>query len=264
MNRIVTLLTDFGTSDYYVGAVRGVILSVDPTITIVDITHEVPPGGVRYGAFVLAHASRWFPKGTVHCVVVDPGVGTQRRPIVVQSDKGLFVGPDNGVLSLAIEGVQGAWVIERFMVPEGAGDTFHGRDIFAPVAAKLAMGMPPDEVGSRVDDFQRMEWPRAGRDAKGQFRGKVLFEDRFGNLITDVHSEDLGPGQWQVRVAGRRAPVARTFGDVDVGAVVAYPGSAGYLEVAVRNGSASEWLGVGRGAKVVVEPLGDSLAERGR
>ncbi len=254
MNRIVTLLTDFGTSDYYVGAVRGVMLSVDPTLNLVDITHEVPPGGVWYGAFVLAHASRCFPKGTVHCVVVDPGVGTARRPIVVQSESGLFVGPDNGVLSLAVEEPEAVWVIENFFAPEGVGDTFHGRDIFAPVAARLAMGLPPDEVGHRVADFEHLTWPKAKRDAKGRFTGKVLFVDRFGNLITDVHTKELESGPWRVRVAGRTAAVARTYGDVEVGAVVAYPGSAGYLEVAVRDGSASDWLGVGRGARVLVEP----------
>ena len=247
--RLVTLLTDFGMQDYYVGAMKGVIASLAPGVPILDLSHEVPPGDVRAGAFLLAHATETFPSGTVHCAVVDPGVGTERRAIVCAHNGQLFVAPDNGLVSWAVGPEAQAWVIERLRPPEGAPATFHGRDLFAPVAARLAAGMAPEGVGRPVTDVVRLEWPEPVRRGPSEFQGEVVFVDRFGNLVSNVPAEWVGTGQgWRVEIGGQTAPLARTFGDVAPGQLVSYPGSAGLIEVAVRDGSAAARLGLGRGA----------------
>ncbi len=250
---VVTLLTDFGTRDGYVGAMKGVILSLAPTATIVDITHDVPPQDIAAAAFVLAQAAPLYPRGTIHVVVVDPGVGGRRRGVVLESDGQLYVGPDNGVLCLAAP-VEEGWEITAadFRRPEVSA-TFHGRDVFAPTAARLAAGAAASAAGPRVALEGRLA-PRPvlfshnGR----QVTGHVVHVDRFGNLITDIVSAVL-PARCAVRIGSVEVPrLGVAYEDVARGEVVAYVGSAGTLELAVRDGAASEVLGVGRGAPVVV------------
>ncbi len=254
---LVTLLTDFGTQDYYVGAMKGVLAALAPGVQILDITHEIPPGDVTAGAFVLEHAVQTFPRGTVHCVVVDPGVGTERRAIVCASAGHLFVGPDNGVLSWAVGPGDSVWVVERFRPPEEGPATFHGRDLFAPVAGRLAAGMRPEEVGPPVEDMVRLARPEASRRADGALEGEVVHVDRFGNLITSVPGAWLRGGSWRVVLGDVQIAVARTFGDVPPGRPVAYVGSAGLVEVAVRNGSAAQQFGAGRGTRVELVRAGE-------
>jgi S-adenosylmethionine hydrolase len=250
---VVTLLTDFGTRDGYVGAMKGVIATLAPSATIVDITHDVPPQDLAAAAFVLAQAAPFFPPGTIHVVVVDPGVGGRRRRVVVESEGHLFVGPDNGVLALAAP-VEEGWEITAaaFRRPEVSA-TFHGRDVFAPTAARLAAGAAASDAGPRVVLEGRLA-PRPvlfshnGR----QVTGHVVHVDRFGNLITDIVAAVL-PALATVRVGSVEVPrVSVTYEDVARGELVAYVGSAGTLELAVRDGAASEVLAVGRGAPVVV------------
>jgi S-adenosylmethionine hydrolase len=255
---LVTLTTDFGTTDPFVGIMKGVILARTPEATIVDLSHGVPPQAVLAGALVLRHATPWFPPGTVHLGVVDPGVGTERRPLCVETARGALVGPDNGLLSLAA-GADGIRRIVHltdeafFLAPRSA--TFHGRDVFAPVAAALAAGTPPAALGTEVGDLERLRVPPLVSEGGG-LRGEVLYVDHFGNLVTNVDAERLA--------AFRGRAVSITLRDVRLTAVVtsytaAAPGepialvnSWGLLEIAVRNGSARSALGAGVGDIVVV------------
>jgi len=258
MAAIVTLTTDFGWHDGYVGAVKGAILSVDPSISIVDVTHDIAAGGIRQAAFVLAQAAPFFPAGTVHCSVVDPGVGTRRRALVIRSGGQFFVGPDNGLFSLVTSRSDEMWDVTRFRVPENGSQTFHGRDFFAPIAARLAVGMAPKEVGPSIDDPVWLDWPQPEAIGGGSLAGEVVFVDRFGNLVTNLPNEALvsagDPGDrrragahggrhgrvgWTLRVLDELVVVGRTFASVASGRLVAYPGSSGFLEVAVCDGSAA-------------------------
>ena len=185
---VITLTTDFGTRDWFVGTMKGVIASIAPRSTVVDLTHDLPPGDIRGGAFALAASHRFFPKGTIHVAVVDPGVGSRRKAIAVQTAKGVFVGPDNGVLSwaLAKEKIRAIHALENeayFLQP--VSRTFHGRDIFAPVAAHLSRGVPIQKLGPALKDFVRLDWPEP-RVRRGGFEGEVVYIDRFGNAITNL------------------------------------------------------------------------------
>src|SRR3989442_15159550 len=181
--QLITLATDFGFSDWFVGTMKGVILGIAPRAAIVDITHEIPAGDIRAGAFALRASYRFFPKGTVHVVVVDPGVGSERKAIVVETDNYFFIGPDNGVLSwaLAKERIKTIRALENehyFLHP--ISGTFHGRDIFAPVAAHLASGVPTRKLGPVSKDFMRLPWPEPKR-ARNRIEAKIVCIDRFGN-----------------------------------------------------------------------------------
>ncbi len=256
---IITLTTDFGTRDGYVGAMKGAILGRAPC-TIVDIAHDVPRGDVAHAAWVVNTATGAFPEGTIHVVVVDPGVGSARRGVVVREDEHYFVGPDNGVFAY-IES-DGVWAIENAsaMAPMVSA-TFHGRDVFAPVAAYLAQEIIyhsriRDRVlvalGTRGDALVGLPW---GDRAHGE--GRIVHVDHFGNLVTDLPSEEvLDDGTVQttelgVAVAGRQIPIVRTYSDVAVGQLLAYVGSAGTIEIAVRDGRADRELDVPRGTLVV-------------
>jgi len=240
---LVTLTTDFGTQDGYVGAMKGVILARAPRAQIVDISHEVPREDVAAAAFALAQAAPHFPRGTIHVVVVDPGVGGVRHGVVVDAGAQLFVGPDNGVFELVAPAPRAAWEItSRRLRRDPVSATFHGRDVFAPAAAALAAGAKPSSAGPEVALQGRLP---------GGPPGKVIHVDRFGNLVTDLRAATAGLRA--VKVAGRVVEWARTYSDVASGALLAYLGSAGTVEVAVRDGSAAALLGVGRGAHV--EPL---------
>jgi S-adenosylmethionine hydrolase len=250
VSRLVTLLTDFGTRDGYVGAVKGVLLARCPGATLVDVTHEIPPGDVAAGAFVLAQAAPWFPAGTVHVAVVDPGVGSGRRALACAIGEHLYVAPDNGILTRVVEAAERVRAHEislsalRLSAPS---DVFHGRDLFAPAAAHLASGAPLASVGPRVEaaSLVRAAWPRPSLGPEAG-EGQVVYVDRFGNLVTNL---PVAPGATRgvARVAGREIPLRRTYSDVEPDSLVALRGSAGLLEIAVNRGSAAEALGAGPG-----------------
>ena len=251
---IITLTTDFGTADGYVGAMKGVILSLAPDVTLVDISHSVPTQDVRHAARVLAAATPFFPSGTIHVAVVDPGVGSERRGIALQTPSAVFVGPDNGLFT-AFVGQRVACVAltnsETHRRPVSV--TFHGRDVFAPVAAHLANGLPLGELGPPVDDPLTWVSPQPQRLPDGRVRAEIVYVDHFGNLVTNVRQGERGGlGELRVVIGGESLVLRRTYADVAPGALLALFGSDGYLEVAVRDGSAAERLGSGVGTTVDV------------
>ncbi len=245
MRPIVTLLTDFGTADGYVAEMKGVLLSLAPEATLVDLAHDIPPQDIELARLTLARYWRRFPEGTVHLAVVDPGVGTPRRCMAVESDRRFLVGPDNGVLSPALL-LAGARAV-GLAVPPSASRTFHGRDVFAPAAAALALGMPLDHLGAPLDAPVVRRTREAVRREDGAVVGEVIAIDRFGNAITNL----LGARSGVVAAGGRPVPIRATYADVAAGAPVAISGSSGLLEIAVREGSAAAVLGLARGATVV-------------
>ena len=241
---LVTLLTDFGTADGYVAEVKGVVLTGARDATLIDISHDIPAQDVEAGRLALARYWKRFPEGTIHVVVVDPGVGTGRAALAVESQRRYLIGPDNGVLSPALlaPGVR----VVRLSVPAGTANTFHGRDVFAPAAVHLALGQPFDALGAPVTEPVIRRTPEAHRAADGSLNGQVVTIDRFGNAITNL----LGVRGGTVAVAGRTVPVRRVYADVGPGEPVALVGSSGLLEIAVRDGSAAAMLGIERGAPV--------------
>lgn len=267
--RVITLTTDFGTKDWFVGTMQGVMLGLCPGAAIVDLTHEIPPGDVRAGAFALAASCRYFPKGTVHVAVVDPGVGGSRSALAVQTTNAIFVGPDNGVLSFALrnETIKSIRRLENpacFLRP--VSHTFHGRDVFAPVAARLCRGFPLTKVGPAQPDFIRLEWPSPSASAR-EVRGEIVYVDRFGNLITNVGA-DLLTGRDLARLRmktrrGRPIPLATHYQAVPTGKAVAVAGSSGLLEIAVNGGSAAQQLKLPVGDKIVVVDATTALTEAG-
>jgi len=254
---IITLVSDFGTRDAYVGVLHGVILGIHPGATVVDICHDIPAQDVRSAAFVLSTAYPYFPRGTVHVVIVDPGVGTQRRAIAMRTAEAIFVAPDNGVLSYVLARQS---VLETVHLTQAhywlapLSETFHGRDLFAPVAAHLALGTPLHEMGPAIEDAVQFPIPTPLVHGDGSIEGEVLHVDHFGNLITNVPHSLLPAGQTvRVRVAGHA--VAGPYGTYALaveGECLALVGSHGYLEIAARNGSAAAVLNLTRGAKVWV------------
>ncbi len=266
MKGIITITTDFGRSDPYVAAMKGRILSALPTCQMVDVTHEVSPGDILRGALAVRDVAPYFPEGTVHLVVVDPGVGTDRRAMIMEHRGTVAVGPDNGVLSLLWEGERDEATF--FEIDQAAvaswpvSNTFHGRDLFAPAAALLAAGTPPDRIGERFDDPVELELPRP-EVVGAKVVGEVLYSDRFGNLVTNVR-RDMLPGPPKalvVRIRGRAIPgLSRTYAQSGPGPI-ALLGSTGFLEVAMPGGSAARELGAGFGDRVEVSV--DASAFRG-
>lgn len=257
---MISLTTDFGTRDWFVGTMKGVMLGIAPRAVLVDLTHDIPPGDIRGGAFALAASCQFLPRGTVHLAVVDPGVGGARRAIAVRTTNYFFVGPDNGVLSLALarEQIQSIHQLAdaKFFLPS-VSRTFHGRDIFAPVAAHLSRGVPIERVGPAVTDFNRLDWPQPKVRA-GVVSGEVVYEDRFGNLITNLDAASLagfGDQPCEVFLARKRlCPVAPFYGAVNVGRPLAVMGSSGFLELAVNGAAAADKLGLRVGDRVSVRP----------
>lgn len=257
----VTLLTDFGTVDGYVAAMKGVLAALAPEAHVEDASHDIPPGDVRAAAWALDGYWQLYPPGSVHVVVVDPGVGTERRALVVSAAGRCFVGPDNGVFSRVLRAVPDAGVY-ALRIPADTmhriSATFHGRDVFAPAAADLVRGAEPASMGESVADPIVIVDREPARDG-GVIRGVVAHVDRFGNLVTNV------PGSWvaadaTVRIGSATAKVVATYGDVEAGELLALTGSRGLLEVAVRNGSAAERLWTSRELEVHIttaqpEPL---------
>jgi S-adenosylmethionine hydrolase len=245
MGPLVTLLSDFGTRDGYIGAMKGVILSRAPEARLVDLSHDIPPQDVRAGARALREAVPWFPQGSIHLAVVDPGVGSDRRALVVRSQGRLLLGPDNGLLSLAAAPDAQIWVLDRrelFLEPVTA--TFHGRDVFASVAGHLAAGRAVEDCGSPTTELVRLETPRPRATEPGVLIGEVVHADRFGNLVTCIRRADLcAASNWKVSLEGRElGPIRRSYADVAPGEWLAYWGSSDELEIAVREGSAAGQL----------------------
>ncbi len=248
MSRVVTLLTDFGTADGYVGEMKGVLCGVAPAAVLVDITHDVAPQDVDGARLVVARYWRRFPAGTVHLIVVDPGVGSARKAIAVESEGRFLVGPDNGVLSPAL--LHGGARCVELPVHAGASATFHGRDVFAPAAGALARGTPLDSLGEVCTSPVVRRTPEAVRRDDGSIAGVVITVDRFGNAVTNLVWWRGG----SVETNGSRLPLVRTYGNVEVGSAAALVGSSGLVEIAVRDGSAAATLGLERGSVVVLRP----------
>ena len=242
---IITLLTDFGTSDSYVAEMKGVLLTYAPKATLVDITHQVSPGDVHAAQYILSRTWMFFPEGTIYVAVVDAGVGTDRRVLAATRFGRYFLAPDNGLLSfLSLN----ATFISIPVLPEAA-PTFHGRDVFAPAAAVLSTGASLESLGTAITDphYAPLPIPKIDGDA---LVGAVIYVDRFGTLISNISPSALKPGA-SIRVGGVDVgPLRRTFADVATGALVAFTGSGGTVEIAVRDGSAMRTLGLAVGAEV--------------
>jgi len=257
---IVTLTTDYGTNDHLVGTLKGVILKINPEVNIVDITHQVASYDLLDGALAIASAYSYFPARTIHVVVVDPGVGTGRRPLLVSGENQHFVAPDNGVLSLVYEREQNVVVrhanVEHYYL-HPVSKTFHGRDVFAPIAAWLAKGSQPASMGEEISDYKKFAMPKP-KAAEGGIKGVVLRVDSFGNLVTNFRAEDLPPGalengSLQLQVGTQTVTrLVDTFAKGNAGEAFAYIGSIGFVEIGVNRGSASKALGVGRGVQLVL------------
>lgn len=282
MRRLITLTTDFGTRDGFVGVMKGVILGINPNLTLVDITHDIEPQNIAQGAFVLANAVPYFPPDTIHLVVVDPGVGSARRALAAQVGETFFVAPDNGVLSFVLRPFDFAQGFVVSAQPNGkpsssvvrpssihvvhltntayflprVSSTFHGRDIFAPVAAHLSLGVPLDALGARVDDWVQLPLERATR-RDDQIIGRVVYIDRFGNAITNIGEEmleGLDHAQLVVRIgAYTLRGIHTTYANASQGEPLALVSSSWHVEIAVREGNAAQALGIRVGDMVSIE-----------
>ncbi len=260
-NPIITLTTDYGIDDHLVGVLKGVILKINPEVTIVDITHGVTPFDLLDGAMAIANAYAYFPPRTIHVVVVDPGVGTERRPLLVSGQNQYFIAPDNGVLSAVFDKEQNFVVrhltAEHYFL-QPVSKTFHGRDIFAAVAGWLSKNWQPASMGEEIMDFKRFALPRP-KEADGLLKGVVLKVDSFGNLITNFRGEDLPEGaleKGEIKLQVGSHTVSKlvpTFANGNAGEAIAYVGSGGHLEIGVNKGSASKTLGIGRGTPVLLD-----------
>lgn len=259
-NPIITLTTDYGTNDHLVGTMKGVILKINPDVTIVDITHNVTAYDLLDGALAIGSAYAYFPPKTVHVVVVDPGVGTERRPLLVSAQNQYFIAPDNGVLSVIFERednvvVRHANVEHYYLSP--LSRTFHGRDVFAPVAAWLTKGWQTPSMGDEITDYKKFAMPKP-KEADGSLMGVVLRVDAFGNLITNFRAEHLATnahenGNLNLQVGAHAVKkLVDTFARGAAGEPIAYVGSSGYIEIGVNKGSAARTLALGRGTPVVL------------
>jgi S-adenosylmethionine hydrolase len=245
---LITLLTDFGMADSYVAEMKGVLLSRAPSAVLVDVSHGVRPGDIRSAAYILGRTWHRYPPGTVHLVVVDPGVGSNRAPLALSAHGHGFVGPDNGVFTPVLHDAEVEAVV--LPTPESAAPTFHGRDLFAPAAAALAAGARLTSLGERFGEIpERLAYTLPHHEGK-TLVGEVVYVDRFGSLITNLTAE-LVPDYATIEVEDLDlGPLKRTFDDVPTGGLLAYIGSGGAIEIAVRNGSAARRLGVGVGGRV--------------
>jgi hypothetical protein len=259
---IITLITDFGTEDHYVGTMKGVILNINPQVQIVDICHQVSPYDIFEAAYALVQSYRYFPRGTIHLVVVDPGVGTARRPILVRTGQYRFVAPDNGVLSLLFTREESAevWNVTAdhyFLNP--VSNTFHGRDIFAPIAAWLSRGVEVEKFGDPITDYTQFSSPKPKRVSENLVKGMTLKVDSFGNLITNITPEDVpelfseNPPPFKIIVNGQeitRLNLAYSMGRPSE--LFAIVGSSGFIEICANRGSAAKILSANRGMEVGV------------
>ncbi len=258
MSSLITLTTDFGVQDHYVGVLKAVILSIAPEIRMVDISHEIPPQDIMAGAWVVRNSAMLFPPNSVHLVVVDPGVGTSRKPIAMQIEDQFFVGPDNGIFSLIADQYEhhAVELSNRTFWRPNPSNTFHGRDIFAPVAAHLANGTNIHELGEPLESLETYRWAVPISDKDG-VQGWIVHIDRFGNLVTNIPEEMIdeeGAGANIKIYVGNTIldRLVETFGSVTEGEPAAYIGSSGMLEIAINKGDAHEMLGVEKGAQISI------------
>ncbi|MEO1094136.1 MAG: SAM-dependent chlorinase/fluorinase [Cyanobacteria bacterium J06638_28] len=265
---VITLLTDFGNQDTYVGVMKGVIAGICPDARIIDLTHAIPPQDIAAARFTLLNAYPYFPDGTIHTVVVDPGVGTLRRAVAVQTANGYLVGPDNGVLSGVVSQMGAIAAVSlsnpTYWCTSQPSQTFHGRDIFAPVAAHLAAGVSLSQLGTPIAlDSLVQHAPPIPQIQANSAIGHVQYIDHFGNLITTLPENLLQQGSWIGRVGKTDIPVGKTYGDVELGQAVAIAGSHGWVEIAVNGGSAQQQfsLKVGDEVQLYVSDRAVSLDE---
>ena len=269
---IITLTTDFGTNDHFVGAVKGVILDIVPEAAIVDISHAIQAFDVLDGAIAISQTYSLFPTGTVHMVVVDPGVGTTRRPIIASSDGYHFVAPDNGVLSMVYakeERIHVRHVTSDHYFHQPVSNTFHARDVFAPVAAYLAKMVDSHKFGDEIEDYVKFAAPKPKAVAENKIRAVVLKVDRFGNLITNITPDDVpslfsGKAAFKITVGSKEiTEIRNAYAEGAPGEVFGILGSMGYLEVVANRAPAAQLTGVGKGAEVTVQFNGATAAGKG-
>jgi S-adenosylmethionine hydrolase len=277
MSPIITLTTDFGYDDAYVAAVKGAILNINPQATVVDVSHTIRPQDVLQAAFILNGAYRYFPKQTVHVAIVDPSVGSERRGVILKAPSAIFVAPDNGILSYIIDdlfsidgssvteenhglteivfkkGLEAAAITDPRFWRHPVSPTFHGRDIFAPVAAGLSLGISPYEFGEKINSLHLLPIVKPSLDPDGNVIGQVLHIDRFGNLITNIRSNSLPGKNITIEVGGHRVQGMSDYYAQGEG-IMAVAGSSGYLEISLRDGSACDFLGVEVGDEVKAIP----------
>lgn len=255
---VIALLTDFGTKDYFVGAMKGTILSINPNSQIADITHEIEPQNVKFASFILRACYKDFPKKTIFTAVVDPGVGSERRAILVETDDYFFVAPDNGLLSFVFNETKNFRVFElanKKFFAENISATFHGRDIFAPVAAHLSNGIPANEFGREIFDFVRFEENKPHKISENEIEAEIIQIDRFGNLITNLKKVDL-PEKFVLEIGDKQIETLRSyFAEAKNGEVFMIFGSAGFLEVVAFQDSAENLLQIQIGWKIKVKIL---------
>ena len=258
---VIVLMTDFGLSDTYVGQMKGVIHSIAPSAHIIDLTHAISPQNIAQGAFLLGTSAPFFPEGSIFVSVVDPGVGTARRAIAIQTERHTFLAPDNGLLTTILQKEQvkrciSINITEKRYILTSVSSTFHGRDVFSPAAAHLAIGVPVQELGEESDPAgcTRIHIPDCtSSDSGHSWEGSVIFTDHFGNLVTSLDSEQLDRSiQWIVSAGELQLPLSATYGDVADQQPLAYRGSFGMIEIGIRNGNASELLGIKDGDRVNV------------
>jgi S-adenosylmethionine hydrolase len=253
---LITLTTDFGLKDPFVGVMKGVIARINPSAAVVDLTHGIPPQDVLAAAMILRDATKYFPRGTIHVAVVDPGVGSARRPVLLESNEAYFVGPDNGIFSFVFEERQPSRIVHLsnpryYLEPTSA--TFHGRDIFAPLAAYLSLGVAPDAFGETLNNYARISWPSILRSDRS-VAGEIVYIDGFGNLFSNIREQDLA-GLKRERViitmgALTIRGLARNYAAVEKGQPLAVVNSWGLLEIAANGGSAARLLHASIGDKI--------------
>jgi hypothetical protein len=285
LHPVISLLTDFGTKDSYVGIMKGVISGINSDANIIDLCHETDPQDILEGAYILYSSYKFFPEGTIHVAVVDPGVGTERKIICAKTRNYLFLAPDNGILSLVLTDEKPQLIIEvtnkKYFLPE-ISNTFHGRDIFAPVAAYLSKGIDPLKLGKKLSKIKEIELPTPDHSKKGSIKGEVIYIDSFGNLITNINQDffykqlDLTPplipplrkggtegglqggdvkkSEKVIVKAGKKRIrcISRSYADVPVGEPLAIFGSSGHLEISVNRGSARDMLGLKKGDIITI------------
>lgn len=258
MPSVITLTTDFGNQDHYVGVLKAVLISVAPEARLVDISHEIPPQDIMAGAWVVRNSAMLYPPGSVHLVVVDPGVGTRRKPIAIKIEDQYFVGPDNGIFSLIADqyNYKGVELTNPDFWRPNPSSTFHGRDIFAPVAAHLANGASLDKLGKPIEKLETYRWAVPISDKDG-VQGWILHIDHFGNLISNIPESMIREAEEKSDIkiyVGNTilSKLVSTFGDVPDGEPAAYIGSSGVLEIAINKGDAREMLGVEKGAQISI------------
>jgi S-adenosylmethionine hydrolase len=275
MSPVITLTTDFGYDDAYVAAVKGAILNINPVATIVDVSHSIKPQDILQAAFVLSAVYRYFPKETVHVAIVDPGVGSDRRGMILKTPSAMFVGPDNGIFSYVIDdlfsaesrsvieqthglteivfktGLEAAAITDPRFWRHPVSPTFHGRDVFAPVAAGLSLGISLYEFGEKINSLHVLPVPKPSLDPDGNLVGQIIHIDRFGNLIANIRSSSLPGKNVAIEVGGQRIQGISDYYAQKEG-VMAVVGSSGYLEISLRDGSARDFLGIEEGDEIRV------------